>query len=147
MSLSGAAFRLQDQISNDFGWHGLLVALVARLNAAAVLPVALGGLSGAYLAVGLVGGFSQHMTVGKGFIAIAAVLFGGWRLWGVVAGALLFGFADALAVALPAVGVENVPGALLNSLPYVLAFAGLLVFAARARKPTALAKQLSRGVT
>ena len=38
--LSGAAFRLQDQIANDFGWHGLLVALVARLKAAAVLPVA-----------------------------------------------------------------------------------------------------------
>ena len=87
------------------------------------------------------------MTAGKGFIAIAAVLFGGWRLWGVVAGALLFGFADALAVALPAVGVENVPGALLNSLPYVLAFAGLLVFAARARKPTALAQPFSRGVS
>ncbi len=40
MLLSGAAFRLRAEIANDFGWHGLLVALVARLNAAAVLPVA-----------------------------------------------------------------------------------------------------------
>ena len=40
MLLSGAAFRLRDQIANDFGWHGLLVALVARLNPAAILPVA-----------------------------------------------------------------------------------------------------------
>ncbi len=40
MFLTGAAFRLQDQIANDFGWHGLLVALVARLNPVAVLPVA-----------------------------------------------------------------------------------------------------------
>ncbi len=40
MFLNGAAFRLQDQIANNFGWHGLLVALVARLNATAVLPVA-----------------------------------------------------------------------------------------------------------
>ena len=64
-----------------------------------------------------------------------------------MAGALLFGFADALAVALPAVGVENVPGALLNSLPYVLAFLGLLVFAARARKRLALAVPFSRSVT
>lgn len=40
MLLIGAAFRLRDQIANDFGWHGLLVALVARLNPVAVLPVA-----------------------------------------------------------------------------------------------------------
>ena len=40
MLLTGAAFRLRDQIANDFGWHGLLVALVARLNPAAILPVA-----------------------------------------------------------------------------------------------------------
>ncbi len=40
MLLGGAAFRLRDQIANDFGWHGLLVALVARLNPAAILPVA-----------------------------------------------------------------------------------------------------------
>ena len=122
------------------------VPVLARRRQSIYACGLLGGLSGAYLAVGLVGGFSQNMTAGKGFIAIAAVLFGGWRLWGVVAGALLFGFADALAVALPAVGVENVPGALLNSLPYVLAFSGLLVFAARARKPSALAVPFSRGV-
>ncbi len=123
------------------------VPVLARRRQSIYVCGLLAGLSGAYLAVGLVGGFSQNMTAGKGFIAIAAVLFGGWRLWGVVAGALLFGFADALAVALPAVGVENVPGALLNSLPYVLAFAGLLVFAARARKPSALAVPFSRGVS
>ena len=123
------------------------VPVLARRRQAIYVCGLLAGLAGAYLAVGLVGGFSQNTTAGKGFIAIAAVLFGGWRLWGVVAGAMLFGFADALAVALPAVGVENVPGALLNSLPYVLAFAGLLVFAARARKPTALAQPFSRGVS
>ena len=123
------------------------VPVLARRRQSIYVCGLLAGLSGAYLAAGLVGGFSQNMTAGKGFIAIAAVLFGGWRLWGVVAGALLFGFADALAVALPAVGVENVPGALLNSLPYVLAFAGLLVFAARARKPSALAVPFSRGVS
>ena len=47
---------------------------------------------------------------------------------------------------LPAVGVENVAGALLDSLPYVPAFLGLLVFAARARKPAAIAAAFSRGV-
>ena len=121
------------------------VPVLARRRQAIYVCGLLAGLSGSYLAVGLVGGFSQNMTAGKGFIAIAAVLFGGWRLWGTIAGALLFGFADALAVALPAVGIENVPGAFLDSMPFVLAFAGLLVFAARARKPDALAEPFSRG--
>ena len=58
MFVSGAAFRLQDQISNDFGWHGLLVALVARLNAAAVLPVAF---------------FFAMMRTGGGFLAATGV--------------------------------------------------------------------------
>ena len=58
MFVSGAAFRLQDQISNDFGWHGLLVALVARLNAAAVLPVAF---------------FFAVMRTGGGFLAATGV--------------------------------------------------------------------------
>ncbi len=121
------------------------VPVLARRRQTIYVCGLLAGLSGAYLAVALVGGFSQDMTAGKGFIAIAAVLFGGWRLWGTIAGALLFGFADALAVALPAVGIDTVPGAFLDSMPYGLAFAGLLVFAARARKPTALASPFSRG--
>ena len=58
MFLNGAAFRLQDQISNDFGWHGLLVALVARLNAAAVLPVAF---------------FFAMLRTGGGFLAATGV--------------------------------------------------------------------------
>ena len=122
------------------------VPVLARRRQAIYACGLLSGLSGAYLAVALVGGFSQNMTAGKGFIAIAAVLFGGWRLWGTIVGALLFGFADALAVALPAVGIENVPGAVLDSMPFLLAFAGLLVLAARARKPAALAQPFNRGV-
>ncbi len=122
------------------------VPVLARRREAVYVCGLLSGLSGAYLAVALVGGFSQNMTAGKGFIAIAAVLFGGWRLWGVIAGSLLFGFADALAIALPAVGIERVPGAVLDSMPFLLAFLGLLVFAARARKPDALAKPFTRGI-
>lgn len=121
------------------------VPVLARRRQAIYVCGLLSGLSGSYLAVALVGSFSQNTTSGKGFIAIAAVLFGGWRLWGTIAGALLFGFADALAVALPAVGVENVPGAVLDSMPFVLAFVGLLVFATRARKPDALAEPFTRG--
>ncbi len=58
MFLTGAAFRLQDQIANDFGWHGLLVALVARLNAVAVLPVAF---------------FFALLRTGSGFLAATGI--------------------------------------------------------------------------
>jgi general nucleoside transport system permease protein len=121
------------------------VPVLARRRQAIYLCGILAGLSGAYLSVSVVGSFSQNMTAGKGFIAIAAVLFGGWRLWGVVAGAALFGLADALRIALPAVGVQNIPGPLLDSFPFVLALAVLLVFATRARKPAALAEPFVRG--
>jgi simple sugar transport system permease protein len=120
------------------------VPVLARRRQAIYFCGAMGGLSGAYLSVAVVGDFSQNMTAGKGFIAIAAVLFGGWTLLGAVAGAVLFGFADALKVALPAIGVDQVPGPLLESLPFILAFIGLLVFATRARKPAALARPFDR---
>tara|TARA_B110000438_G_scaffold284270_1_gene313158 strand:- start:141 stop:1049 length:909 start_codon:yes stop_codon:yes gene_type:complete len=120
------------------------VPVLKRRRQAIYLSGALGGLSGAYLAVSLVGAFSQNMTAGKGFIAISAVLFGGWRLKGVVGGAILFGFADALRVALPAIGVKDVPGPFLDSFPFLLALIGLLVFANQAKKPAALAQPFVR---
>src|SRR3546814_13078677 len=67
------------------------------------------GLGGACLSVAQVGLFNQNMTAGRGFIVNAAVIFGGWRLAGVIAGCFLFGFADALRLALPAVGYTIQP--------------------------------------
>ena len=69
---------------------------------------------GAYLSIGFVHSFSQNMTIGKGFIALAALIFGRWRPGGALAAALLFGFSSALAQRLPVfspVGGDAVPGA------------------------------------
>src|SRR5690606_16751555 len=54
------------------------------------------GLAGAYLTIGTVGAFSKDISSGKGFIALAAVIFGRWSPLGALSAALLFGFADAL---------------------------------------------------
>ena len=106
----------------------------------------LSGLGGAYLVVGEVGTFNAGMTAGRGFIVIAAVIFGGWTLRGAILGCLLFGTADALRLALPALGYTLNPE-LLISAPYLMALVAMMFFAKRNRQPGALARPFERGIT
>ncbi len=107
---------------------------------------ALSGLGGAFLAVGEVGTFTSDMTAGRGYIVIAAVIFGGWTLRGTIAGCLLFGGADALRLALPALGY-TLNAQLLIAAPYVLPLIVMAVLAQRTRQPAALAQPFERGAT
>ena len=80
----------------------------------------LAALGGAYLSIGFVNSFNQNMTVGRGFIALAAVIFGNWRPLGAAAAALLFGFSSALAQRLPAYSesaARALPGAAVRPHP------------------------------
>jgi simple sugar transport system permease protein len=106
----------------------------------------LSGLGGAYLSVAEVGLFNQNMTAGRGFLVNAAVIYGGWTLTGTLAGCFLFGAADALRLALPALGYQITPQLLIVA-PYVLAIVAMLFFANRNRKPAALAVPFERGIT
>ena len=105
----------------------------------------LSGLGGAFLSVGLVGSFNNNMTAGRGFIVIAAVIFGAWRLKGTIIGCLLFGAADALRLALPALGVE-LNAQLLVAAPYLLALAVMVLIAQSQREPKALSRPFERGL-
>ncbi|MER3404587.1 MAG: ABC transporter permease, partial [Chloroflexota bacterium] len=67
------------------------------------------GLGGAFLSVGLTGSFTPNMTAGRGYIAIAGVMLGSWTVRGTVISTLIFGGADALRLALPAIGVNIAP--------------------------------------
>ncbi|GAA3955294.1 ABC transporter permease [Actinomadura viridis] len=107
---------------------------------------ALSGLGGAYLAVGEVGAFSQNMTAGRGYIVIAAVIFGAWRLGRTLLGCALFGLADAMRLALPALGV-TLNSQLLIVAPYLLALLAMVVFATKDREPRALGAAFERGTT
>jgi ABC-type uncharacterized transport system permease subunit len=95
------------------------------------------GYGGAYLSIGVVGSFSPNMTAGRGFIAIAAVIFGAWTMKGTIAGCLVFGAADALRLALPALGYQ-LNAELLISAPYLLALVAMILFVRRNRQPAAL---------
>ena len=78
----------------------------------------LAALGGAYLAVGFVGSFNENMTAGRGFIALAALIFGNWRPFGAFAAALLFGASTALSFRLAT--YSDSAAVLFQALPYVL---------------------------
>jgi simple sugar transport system permease protein len=86
------------------------------------------------------------MTAGRGFLVNSAVIFGGWTLKGTMGGCFLFGAADALRLALPALGYTITPQLLIMA-PYLLAILAMLFFASRNRKPAALAVAFERGIT
>ncbi len=95
------------------------------------------GLAGAYLSLGQLNFFSEGMTAGRGFIALAAVIFGGWRPWPAFGAALLFGFSDAAQIALQNSGV-SVPSDFLLMAPYVITLVALAGFIKKAIPPAAI---------
>jgi len=97
---------------------------------------ALAGLAGAYL-VADVGSFSEGMTSGKGFIALAAVIFGKWRPTQAALGALLFGFCDALQTQLQQIPDMPIPVPVFSMIPYVVTIVVLAGFIGRAVAPAA----------
>jgi simple sugar transport system permease protein len=100
------------------------------------------GLAGASLVLWISNTFVEGMTAGRGFIALALVLFGSYRPGRIVLGALLFGAASALQFRLQAVGLE-IPYSLLLMTPYVLTLVVLALFAGRSHPPADLARPFS----
>ncbi|MEA2466707.1 MAG: ral nucleoside transport system permease protein [Thermoleophilaceae bacterium] len=97
---------------------------------------ALAAVGGVFLSIGLLGSFNEQMTAGRGFIALAAVIFGSWRPFGALAGALLFGFSTALAQRLPAFSEST--AVLFQALPYVLTLVVVAGVIGRSRPPAAV---------
>lgn len=104
----------------------------------------LGGMGGAYLIVSQLGLFSDNMTAGRGYIALAVVILGRYCPQGVFLSALLFGVANGAQIRLQALGIE-LPMQLLAMLPYVITLIALLITSGRSREPESLAKPYIRG--
>lgn len=97
------------------------------------------GLAGSYVSLGLLSFFTENMISGRGFIALAAVVFGKWKPRGLLFAALLFGAGDALQYRLQASGT-TVPYQFLLMVPYVLTIAALIGVVGKARGPAARGK-------
>lgn len=105
---------------------------------------ALAGLAGASLSIALLRVFQQNLTAGIGFIAVALVYFGGWRPYGILAGALLFSFVNALQLQISVIG-SNIPSEFAVMAPYVITIIALIFASKRHEQPTALTKPFERG--
>ncbi|MDP0928361.1 ABC transporter permease [Paracoccus onubensis] len=113
---------------------------VTRLRFAAIgICGILCGLAGAYLATGLSAGFVKEMTAGRGFIALAALIFAKWRPWAALFSTFLFGLLEAIANRYPDLdlGLITVPSMFMNALPYILTVIILAGFVGRAIPPRA----------
>jgi simple sugar transport system permease protein len=115
---------------------------VKRMRYTAVLiSGALAGVGGAYLSIGQSSLFTRNMTSGRGFIALAALIFGKWRPVQTMLACLLFGFTEAISIQLQGVRLpsgEDIPNQFIQIIPYVLTIVVLAGFIGRARAPRAI---------
>ncbi len=115
---------------------------VNRVRWSAVLVSgALAGMGGASLSIFLSSSFSRNMTAGRGFMALAALIFGKWKPLPTALACLLFGFADAVQIRLQGVtvwGDKPIPVQFIQILPYLVTILVLAGFVGRSRPPKAL---------
>ncbi len=109
-----------------------------------IIAGAVAGLGGAFFTLGAVGAFNKEMTAGKGFIALAALIFGRWSPMGAVAAALIFGFADNLQGLLTITGTP-IPSEFMLMAPYIATIIAVSGFVGKVRAPAADGIPYKRG--
>ncbi|WP_460448535.1 ABC transporter permease [Alsobacter sp. SYSU BS001988] len=116
------------------------ISVTGLRYAAVVIAGVLCGLGGAYLSLAQAAGFLPQMTAGKGFIALAALIFAKWRAWPALGACFLFGLLDAVAIRLQGVslpGIGLAPVQAIQALPYALTVILLAGFIGKAIPPRA----------
>ena len=115
------------------------VSVVGLRYAAVAIAGVLCGIAGAYLATALQAGFVKDMTAGRGFIALAALIFAKWRPWYALSATLLFGLLQAIAVRFQNIDLGGfvIPVQFMEALPYILTVVILAGFVGKAVPPRA----------
>ena len=114
------------------------ISVYAVRYSAVVMSGMLAAAGGAYLSIGFVNSFGENMTAGRGFIALAALIFGNWRPYGAAAACMLFGFSSALATRLPE--YSQSASVLFQALPYVLTLIAVAGVIGRSTPPAAVGR-------
>ncbi|MEY2581443.1 MAG: ral nucleoside transport system permease protein [Ilumatobacteraceae bacterium] len=104
------------------------------------------GMAGGFFLFARAGKFEDSLIGGRGFIAIAAVIFGGWTLKGTVAGCITFGLVGSFVLTIPSLGYKSIDPSFLAMAPNVVTVLAMAVFAKRVRQPAALARPFIRGL-
>jgi simple sugar transport system permease protein len=116
--------------------------------AAVIISGVLAGIGGAYLSIGQSSLFTRNMTAGRGFIALAALIFGKWRPVPTFLACLLFGFADAVTIQMQGVAMlpsgEEIPVQFVQMIPYLVTIIVLAGFIGQSRAPAALGVPYSK---
>jgi len=119
---------------------------VTRLRVLVCLATgALCGAGGAALSIGISNTFTEGMTGGRGFIALAVVVFGRWTPLGALGAALLFAAADVGQARLQAAGAFHIPYPIFLAVPYVLTLLALAIRGAKVKAPAALGLPFEQG--
>lgn len=115
------------------------VSVVGLRYAAVAIAGVLCGIAGAYLSTSLAAGFGREMTAGRGYIALAALIFAKWRPWYALGSTMLFGFLEAIANRYQNLdlGSITIPGQAMEALPYILTVVILAGFVGKAIPPRA----------
>jgi general nucleoside transport system permease protein len=131
----GLRLRATGEVPEAVDTAGVSVARMRYYGVA--LSGLLAALGGVYLSMGILSAFTENMTVGRGFIALAALIFGRWNPIGAAGAALLFGFGLAVSFQVPQ---EAIPIEFIQMLPYILTIVALAGFGGRAIAPAAIGR-------
>jgi ABC-type uncharacterized transport system permease subunit len=116
------------------------ISVYAVRYAAVTTSGALAALGGVFLSIGFAHSFTENMTAGRGFIALAALIFGKWRPFGALAATLLFGFSGSVTPQLENVESWSTYGTLFSALPYLLTLIAVAGVIGRSIPPAAIGR-------
>jgi ABC-type uncharacterized transport system permease subunit len=136
-----AGLRLRSVGEHPKAADTLGISVYAVRYVAVLISGALAALGGVYLSNGITHSFNENLSAGRGFIALAAVIFGRWRPFGALVACLLFGFTEALALRLPsAYGEDAAWTTLFRALPYVVTLVVVAGVVGRSIPPAAVGR-------
>lgn len=144
LSRSRAGLALRAIGDNHASAHALGLKVLRTRLAALLFGGACAGLAGAYLSLSYTPFWAPGMTAGRGWIALALVVFSSWRPWRALGGAMLFGAATTLQLHAQASGKIALPGQLMSALPYLVTIFALIVLSLFDRRGSAAPASLGK---